>query len=74
MLKNTLTLQEVNLRKKNVSLILIMSRYLAIIASQIRLVQIMEKLYGENAASNPALMEYKRAVEALEHDTKENLV
>ncbi|OBZ83926.1 Protein hob3 [Choanephora cucurbitarum] len=45
----------------------------AIIASQIRLVQIMEKLYGENAASNPALMEYKRAVEALEHDTKENL-
>ncbi|KAI8389430.1 hypothetical protein BD560DRAFT_381596 [Blakeslea trispora] len=45
----------------------------AMIASQIRLVQIMEKLYGENAASNAAFMEYKRAIEALEHDTKENL-
>ncbi|KAL0143389.1 hypothetical protein V8B55DRAFT_1560762 [Mucor lusitanicus] len=46
----------------------------AIIASQSRLVQVMEKLYGDNAFNNAALAEYKRAIEALEKESKDNLV
>lgn len=46
----------------------------AIIASQSRLVQVMEKLYGDNAFNNTALAEYKRAIEALEKESKDNLV
>jgi hypothetical protein len=34
----------------------------------------MEKLYGDSAFSNPALAEYKRAIEALEKESKDNLV
>ncbi|CAO3655344.1 BAR adaptor protein Hob3 [Mucor ambiguus] len=45
----------------------------AIIASQSRLVQVMEKLYGDNAFNNTALAEYKRAIEALEKESKDNL-
>ncbi|KAG2207297.1 hypothetical protein INT46_004393 [Mucor plumbeus] len=45
----------------------------AIIASQTRLVQVIEKLYGDNAFTNPALAEYKRAIEALEKESKDNL-
>lgn len=47
---------------------------IAIIASQSRLVQVMEKLYGDNAFNNAALAEYKRAIEALEKESKDNLV
>jgi len=47
---------------------------IAIIASQSRLVQVMEKLYGDDAFNNTALAEYKRAIEALEKESKDNLV
>ncbi|KAI8978085.1 hypothetical protein BDB01DRAFT_746893 [Pilobolus umbonatus] len=45
----------------------------AIIASQSRLVQVMEKIYGDAAYSNPAFTEYKRAIEAIESESKEGL-
>lgn len=47
---------------------------IAIIASQTRLVQVMEKFYGDNAFTNTALAEYKRAIEALDKESKDNLV
>ncbi|KAI9277457.1 putative BAR adaptor protein [Sporodiniella umbellata] len=45
----------------------------AVIASQTRLLQIIEQIYGENAYANPVFTEYKRALEAIEHESKENL-
>lgn len=47
---------------------------LAIIASQVRLIQVIEKMYGDSAFSNPALAEYKRAVENIEDENKDSLV
>ncbi|KAI9487481.1 MAG: hypothetical protein EXX96DRAFT_593596 [Benjaminiella poitrasii] len=45
----------------------------AIVASQTRLIQTIEKLYGDDAALNPAINEYKRAIEAVENETKDKL-
>lgn len=45
----------------------------AIIASQTRLLQIIEKIYGDNAFSNPVFIEYKKALEAIERESKDNL-
>ncbi|KAG1046420.1 hypothetical protein G6F46_001668 [Rhizopus delemar] len=45
----------------------------AIIASQTRLLQIIEKIYGDNAFSNPVFTEYKKALEAIERESKDNL-
>lgn len=47
---------------------------LAIIASQTRLLQIIEKIYGDSAFSNPVFAEYKRALETIEREAKDNLV
>lgn len=47
---------------------------IAIIASQTRLLQIIEKIYGDNAFSNPVFTEYKKALEAIERESKDNLV
>lgn len=53
---------------------MLMPCYVAITASQIRLVQAMEKMYGDAAFSNPALAEYKRAIESLDEEAKNSLV
>ncbi|KAG2202573.1 hypothetical protein INT47_012567, partial [Mucor saturninus] len=45
----------------------------AIIASQMRLIQVIEKMYGDSAFSNPALAEYKRAIEGIEKECKDSL-
>ncbi|CEG84523.1 hypothetical protein RMATCC62417_18313 [Rhizopus microsporus] len=45
----------------------------AIIASQTRLLQIIEKIYGDSAFSNPVFAEYKRALETIEKEAKDNL-
>jgi hypothetical protein len=44
------------------------------IASQMRLIQVIEKMYGDSAFSNPALAEYKRAVENIDKECKDSLV
>ncbi|KAI8095603.1 hypothetical protein BDF21DRAFT_435778 [Thamnidium elegans] len=45
----------------------------AIISSQMRLIQVIEKMYGDSAFSNPALAEYKRAIESIEKESKDSL-
>lgn len=44
------------------------------IASQMRLIQVIEKMYGDSAFSNPALAEYKRVVENIDKECKDSLV
>lgn len=39
-----------------------------------RLIQVIEKMYGDSAFSNPALAEYKRAIEGIEKESKDSLV
>jgi hypothetical protein len=39
-----------------------------------RLIQVIEKMYGDSAFSNPALTEYKRAIENIEKESKDSLV
>jgi hypothetical protein len=39
-----------------------------------RLIQVIEKMYGDSAFSNPALAEYKRAIEGIEKEAKDSLV
>ncbi|CAO3655601.1 unnamed protein product [Mucor hiemalis] len=45
----------------------------AMIASQMRLIQVIEKMYGDSAFSNPALSEYKRVVESIDKECKDSL-
>ncbi|KAI8971965.1 hypothetical protein BDF20DRAFT_825615, partial [Mycotypha africana] len=45
----------------------------AIISSQARLVQTFEKLYGDDALTNSAFIEYKKALEAIDREAKDNL-
>ncbi|KAG0744829.1 hypothetical protein G6F23_004893 [Rhizopus arrhizus] len=45
----------------------------AIIASQMRLLDMIEKIYGDSAFSNPVFAEYKRALENIERESKDNL-
>lgn len=47
---------------------------IAIIASQMRLLDMIEKIYGDSAFSNPVFAEYKRALENIERESKDNLV
>ncbi|CAO3698896.1 unnamed protein product [Rhizopus microsporus] len=74
MQNNTLTQQEVgegSVKRERERMPLI--SILAIIASQTRLLQIIEKIYGDSAFSNPVFAEYKRALETIEREAKDNL-
>lgn len=72
MQNNTLTQQEVG--EGDIKERMPLTWILAIIASQTRLLQIIEKIYGDSAFSNPVFAEYKRALETIEKEAKDNLV
>lgn len=69
--KSTLTQLEVRSRLTTFKRL---TKLVAMLASQSRIIATLEKLYGDEVMNNRTFQEYKRVAEAFERDTKDNLV